>query len=297
MSTLVVYVYPSQLKAFKEKADLLASEIEKDLKIKFGKFKRYEYLARGIGYPKGHDRLIENAKRIAQADPNTPLNLFSDPVICRQIGAAFNFYYEQAQDITKEVQAICESLGAKESDGSQVNQSAEMDFYEELSKEIDDKAKETLKGNVTTLDPKEPEQWCQDMAFKYSIPQEFSAQFLKETSGLDVDLLPEPEMFLTITNEDGSDALVEHVNDDASEGDDENKRTRIVIQDYPFNVEFELESLLPPPDQESMLRTNILRLTLREDHPDKLGNHLADDFYVERVFVDALGNEEWVVGS
>ena len=112
MNTIVVPVYPSQLDAFKAKADLLAEKIKQSLNIKVSKFKRYEYLARGIGHVKGHDRLIENAKRIAQADKHEPLLLFSDPVICNQIGTVFKFHHNQ--DIAREVQEICKVLATHE---------------------------------------------------------------------------------------------------------------------------------------------------------------------------------------
>lgn len=79
MITIVVPVYPSQLDAFKKKADLLADKIKQSLNIKVSKFKRYDLLAKGIGHVKGHDRLIDNAKFIAQADKNEPLCYFQIP--------------------------------------------------------------------------------------------------------------------------------------------------------------------------------------------------------------------------
>jgi len=131
MSTIVVPVYPSQLDAFKEKADRLADKLKQSINIKVSKFKRYEYLARGIGHVKGHDRLIENAKRIAQADKLEPLMLFSDPVICNQIGTVFKFNY--SQDIAREVQEICKDLGTHEAIMSNTTShlllSDDMSFY------------------------------------------------------------------------------------------------------------------------------------------------------------------------
>lgn len=42
-------------------------------------------------------------------------------------------------------------------------------------------------------------QWCLDRALYDSVHQEDAAAFLKDRYGLAVSLLPEPEIFLTIT--------------------------------------------------------------------------------------------------
>lgn len=241
MSTIVVPVYPSQLAAFKEKADLLADKIKQSLNIKVSKFKRYEYLARGIGHIKGHDRLIENAKLIAQADKGEPLILFSDPAICHQIGTVFKFHHNQ--DIAREVQEFCKEIGTQEvimanttshlllsddisfyateeykelhqlaiggiSNVLQPNSTLERErFFEELSVYLDQQVVTNLRKQLPKLDKRTPEQWCIDMAFDLGVPQQRSADFLKVERGIMVELLPDPDFEMNITNSDGSEAL------------------------------------------------------------------------------------------
>jgi hypothetical protein len=241
MSTIVVPVYLSQLDAFKEKADLLADKIKQSLNIKVSKFKRYEYLARGIGHVKGHDRLIENAKLIAQADKYESLVLFSDPVICNQIGTVFKFHHNQ--DIAREVQEICKELGTHEvimanttshlllsddmsfyateeykelrqlaiggvSNVLQPNSFLEREhFFEELSVDMAQQVVTNLRKQLPKLDKRTPEQWCIDMAFELGVPQQRSADFLKVERGITVELLPDPDFEMSITNPDGSDVL------------------------------------------------------------------------------------------
>jgi hypothetical protein len=118
MSTLVVSVYPSQLDAFKAKADLLADKIKQALNIKVSKFKRYDYLANGLGH-NGHDRLIENAKLIAQADANKSLMVFSDLTICRAIADVFHQHYNE--DVATDVFEACKLLGNSEVMSSSAN--------------------------------------------------------------------------------------------------------------------------------------------------------------------------------
>jgi len=42
-------------------------------------------------------------------------------------------------------------------------------------------------------------QWCQEMMFSKGITQERAQRFLKEEYALEVTLLPEPELTITIT--------------------------------------------------------------------------------------------------
>lgn len=373
MRTVVVPVYPSQLDAFKEKADILADKIKQSLNIKVSKFKRYEYLARGIGHVKGHDRLIESAKLIAQADKHESLILFSDPVICNQIGTVFKFHYNQ--DIAREVQKICKELGTHEvimantsshlliddmsfsateeykqihqlatggdskslppksmtvgetlaekrrgrefvgiydrvkyiisndirpepntqyelqllankiygllgstkgfssldlaglildnnrklgvslylnNEAAQPNlppsdilpqlenyhfegpvskmqfmaakgESHSFDsvaqetlvddekeaFFEQLSKDMDQQTLATLQEQLPKMDKRVPEQWCQYIMLEHFIPQKRAADFLKDEFGVTIDLLPEPDINISVTNPDGSNALNE----------------------------------------------------------------------------------------
>lgn len=113
MSPIVVPVYPSQLAQFKQKSDLLADKIQLTLNIKVSRFTRYDSFARGIGYVNGHDRLIENSKSIAQGDKSEPLRIFSDPVLCRQIGNSFEQHFKQ--EIALSVERLCRDLGIDES--------------------------------------------------------------------------------------------------------------------------------------------------------------------------------------
>jgi hypothetical protein len=112
MSQLVISVYPSQLAQFKEKADALAVAIQNELHIKVGKFQRYDLLSRGIGHAKGHDRLIDNAKQISQADKGEPLILFSKPSVRNQIISVFSELIPN--DINESIRAICLKLGLDE---------------------------------------------------------------------------------------------------------------------------------------------------------------------------------------
>ena len=113
MSTFGVPVYPSQLDAFKEKTDLLADKIKQALNIKVSKFKRYDYLASALGH-NGHDRLIANAKRIAQSDPREPLQIFADPVNCRKIADVYKTQYNN--EVAEVVSELCKELGVDETD-------------------------------------------------------------------------------------------------------------------------------------------------------------------------------------
>ena len=111
MKDIYIPVYPSQIKTFKDKADLLARCIKESMGLKISKFKRYDYLAEAIGHTQGHDRLIANSKRIAQADKCEPLVIFSDPAICSQIQSVFQSKY--SQEVGSLVYEICKGMGLK----------------------------------------------------------------------------------------------------------------------------------------------------------------------------------------
>lgn len=74
------------------------------------------------------------------------------------------------------------------------------DFYEELGREMNKKFTAILEQNIQPLLDKdiEPAAWCRDIAFKHSISQDISSAYLKRKYDLDVDLLPEPELTITI---------------------------------------------------------------------------------------------------
>jgi hypothetical protein len=111
MSTIVVPVYPSQLETFKQKADLLADSIKQSLNIKVSKFKRYDYLASALGY-KSHDRLIEHAKLISQADKNEPLFVFAKEDVRNKFCAIFEDKLDKSSK--KDVAKILIELGKEE---------------------------------------------------------------------------------------------------------------------------------------------------------------------------------------
>lgn len=164
--------------------------------------------------------------------------LFSDPVVCNQIGTVFKFHHNQ--DIAREVQEICKELGIHEvimanttshlllsddmsfcateeykelpiggvSNVLQPNSSLEREhFFEELSVDMDKQVVTNLRKQLPKLDKRTPEQWCIDMAFELGVPQQRSADFLKVERGIRVELLPDPDFEMSISNPDGSDAL------------------------------------------------------------------------------------------
>lgn len=111
MSTVFTPVYPSQLEAFKAKADLLAHHLNKSFKVKVSKFKRYDYLSLALGH-NGHDRLIENAKQISQSDKGEPLTIFTKSEIRTTI---FKVFSERFPEVgVKKLTTLCEALAMQE---------------------------------------------------------------------------------------------------------------------------------------------------------------------------------------
>ncbi|MCQ1060605.1 hypothetical protein LRP52_37075 [Photobacterium sp. ZSDE20] len=74
------------------------------------------------------------------------------------------------------------------------------EFYEDLSREMDELFTTILEKNIQPLLDNEinASQWCRDIAFEHHISEGFSAAYLKEKHGMEVKLLPEPELFITI---------------------------------------------------------------------------------------------------
>jgi hypothetical protein len=89
-SLFPVAIYPSQLDAFKTKAELLSTSISKALSIKkLSAFKRNDYLAIALGY-KGHPDLIESSKFRVSSDTEQQLLMFSNEAIRQSIAEVFS---------------------------------------------------------------------------------------------------------------------------------------------------------------------------------------------------------------
>lgn len=107
-----VQIYPSQLKAFKEKTNELAEAIAEALsQKKLSGFKRNDYVSIGIGY-KSHDDLIDWASSRKQADKAQPLLLFVEPKICNSINEVLCSKIEALN--ADACSLILSSLGQKE---------------------------------------------------------------------------------------------------------------------------------------------------------------------------------------
>ncbi|MCC2525560.1 MULTISPECIES: hypothetical protein [Vibrio] len=80
---------------------------------------------------------------------------------------------------------------------------SEEEFYEELTREMDANARQVLDKNIQPLIDGQIDGalWCRNIAFEHHIPEGFSASYLKERLGLEVELLPEPEMKVFISCE------------------------------------------------------------------------------------------------
>lgn len=81
------------------------------------------------------------------------------------------------------------------------------EFFEQLSKEMDQQALETLRKQLPKMDKRVPEQWCQYIMLEHFIPQQCAADFLKAELGVSIELLSEPDLKISVTNTDGSNAL------------------------------------------------------------------------------------------
>lgn len=85
MTQISVDVYPSQLKAFKEKAKYLSVAIAESLNLKpLSGFDRNTYLAKCLHH-KNHSELIKRSKRISQQDDWSPLLLLKSDNIVNSI--------------------------------------------------------------------------------------------------------------------------------------------------------------------------------------------------------------------
>ena len=105
-------VYPSQLDAFKTKAELLSTSISDECSIKkLSAFKRNDYLAMALGY-KGHPDLVESAKFRVESDQYKPLIIFSNESLRQSI--AYVFADKVAGISVKQILIICQKLKKKE---------------------------------------------------------------------------------------------------------------------------------------------------------------------------------------
>lgn len=86
-------------------------------------------------------------------------------------------------------------------------QSEEDQFYAELGVEIDAQVLGVLKSEYKSIKNGEiePSLWCQDMMLLQMIPQKKAADFLKTEHGIDVVLLPEPDISITILDPNPND--------------------------------------------------------------------------------------------
>lgn len=77
---------------------------------------------------------------------------------------------------------------------------SEIKFYNALSRQIDIEANRILRENLKDITVKgvDPAQWCQDIMLTFCIPQERAAKFLKDNLGLEITLLPSPEITCSI---------------------------------------------------------------------------------------------------
>jgi len=109
---LPVQIYPSQLAAFKAKAELLAISIAQVLSIKkLSAFKRNDYLAVSLGY-KGHPDLIEAVKFRADSDKEQQLLIFSNADIRSSIAEVFSAKLTEAS--YDQILTLCHKLGNAE---------------------------------------------------------------------------------------------------------------------------------------------------------------------------------------
>jgi hypothetical protein len=107
-----VAIYPSQLDAFKTKAELLSTSISEALSIKkLSAFKRNDYLAIALGY-KGHPDLVESAKFRKNSDTEQQLLIFSNVAIRQSIAKVFC----EKLNLTniKIILECCDNLGYRE---------------------------------------------------------------------------------------------------------------------------------------------------------------------------------------
>jgi hypothetical protein len=107
-----VAIYPSQLDAFKTKAELLSTSISEALSIKkLSAFKRNDYLAIALGY-KGHPDLVESSKFRVSSDKEQQLLIFSNEAIRQSIAEVFS---NKLPNVTStNVLLICEDLEKSE---------------------------------------------------------------------------------------------------------------------------------------------------------------------------------------
>lgn len=85
-----VAIYPSQLDAFKTKAELLSTSISETFSIKkLSAFKRNDYLSIALGY-KGHPDLVESSKFRVSSDEEQQLLIFSNEAIKKSIAEVFS---------------------------------------------------------------------------------------------------------------------------------------------------------------------------------------------------------------
>ncbi|CCO45437.1 hypothetical protein VIBNISOn1_1480011 [Vibrio nigripulchritudo SOn1] len=77
---------------------------------------------------------------------------------------------------------------------------SEEEFYEELNREVDEQFTAILEQNIQPLLEKKIDAplWCRKIAFDYHISEDYSASYLKKKHNINVELLPEPEITITI---------------------------------------------------------------------------------------------------
>ena len=107
-----VTIYPSQLVAFKDKANSLSTSISEILSIKkLSAFKRNDYLSIALGY-KGHPDLIQSVKFRKEADTEQQLLIFSNEAIRQSISVVFS---QKLPEITvNDILLVCEQLEKSE---------------------------------------------------------------------------------------------------------------------------------------------------------------------------------------
>lgn len=82
----------------------------------------------------------------------------------------------------------------------QEEQQSKQEFYDELSREMEQQARDKLRERLPELlnNKVDAANWCRNIANDHHISEGVSSAFLKEELGIDVELLPEPEIFITI---------------------------------------------------------------------------------------------------
>lgn len=74
-------------------------------------------------------------------------------------------------------------------------------FYEALSKEVDAEIEKILNEKYPLISEHKQDaaKWCQDRMLYDCVPENKAAHYLKAKHGIDVVLLPEPELSITLS--------------------------------------------------------------------------------------------------